>query len=109
MKTKTPKNTKTKARRTAKAVGSRPLVSPDFISVVELVTFRADTVSNALRDMARWLDENGLSESDEISVVEVSDADDGGYRASVTGRTRNGISMSQLLANVAGEPQPPKI
>lgn len=95
----TTKNTKTKARRTAKAVGSSPLVSPDFISVVELVTFKADTVSNALRDMARWLDQNGLSKSDEISCIEVSESNDGDFRASVTGRTRNGVSISQLLAN----------
>lgn len=105
MKTQTPKNKKPTASRTAKAVGSRPLVSPDFISVVELVTFRASTVSNALREMAQWLDENGLSKSDEISCIEVGDDNDGGYRASVTGRTKNGISMAQLLANGRDEPR----
>ncbi len=76
-----------------------PIV-PDFVSVVELVTFHANTIPQALREMALWLEQNELSESDEISCIEVSQDNHGdGFRASVTGITRNGVTIKELLGN----------
>jgi len=72
-------------------------IKPDFVSVVELVTFRADTIPQALREMAEWLDQNGLSNSDEISVIEVARDSIRGFRAGVTGFTKNGITIKQLI------------
>jgi hypothetical protein len=84
-------------------------VVPDFVTVAEFVTFTGCSISDALRKAADWLDQEGLSESEDVGPIQIGnptyETADQTWRVSLIGHTRNGKSFGDFnIANLRNLP-----
>ncbi len=72
-------------------------LKPDFISTVEWVSFRKKTISDGLRTMADFLDQEGLSADENVDVAVISyDESDEVFAVSCPAKAMIGKSIKDL-------------